>query len=222
MPSQTRSSSQIRSSAAKKIQRRFKTKKRQKQELSSAMRRIQRSYRGFKSRKNIKRMKDNMSTDNCSWCLEPMNHLTQKVAIALPCFHVLHTECMLKGLSATDGRCPNCMVNVNNISFRRRQARAQPLPPPQQSSVINMTNAQIQSLRPPRQTQRAISGNPSPHLLHLQRRWDAQSRLDRAQQELTDYQISEINDPQRERILNNTLRFATRELADAMRNFTNG
>ena len=195
MPSQTRSSSR----------------------MSSATRRIQRNYRGFKSRKNLKRMKDNMSTDNCSWCLEPMNHLTQQVAIALPCFHVLHKECMLKGLSATDGRCPNCMINVNNISFRRRQARAQPLPPPlpppQQLPVINMTNAQIQ---------RAISGNPSPHLLHLERMWAAQPRLDRAQRELTDYQNSGINDPQRERILNNMVTFATRELEDARRPFTNG
>jgi len=198
MPSQTRSSSR----------------------MSSATRRIQRSYRGFKSRKNLKRMKDNMLTGDCSVCLYPINHLTKKVAITLPCFHIFHRDCILNGLTSTDGRCPNCMRNVNNISFRRRQARAQPpplppppLPPPQQLPVINMTNAQ---------RQRAISGNPSPHLLHLQRRWAAQHQLDTAQRELTDYQNSGINDPQRERILNNRLRFATRELEDAMRNFTNG
>jgi hypothetical protein len=189
--------------------------------MSSATRRIQRSYRGFKSRKNIKRMKDNMSTDNCSWCLEPMNHLTQKVAIALPCFHVLHAECMLKGLSATDGRCPNCMKNVNNISFRRRQARAQPLPPPlpppQQLPVINMTYAQ---------TQRAISGNPNPHALHLQRQWNAQRQLTEAQQALAAYQSLGINDPQRnprrEQFLINEVRFATTQFDRAMRPFTNG
>jgi len=81
-----------------------------------------------------------MSTDNCSVCLYPINHLTQKVAITLPCFHIFHTKCILPGLTSTDGRCPNCMVDVTNISFRRRQTTEQPPSPSpsQQSPEINI------------------------------------------------------------------------------------
>jgi hypothetical protein len=54
MPSQTRSSSRLRSSAAKKIQARFKSRKIQRQR-SSATRKIQSIFRGNKIRKSIKK-----------------------------------------------------------------------------------------------------------------------------------------------------------------------
>jgi len=57
MPSQTRSSSRLRSSAAKKIQARFKSRKRKIQrQRSSATRKIQSLFRGNKIRKSIKKI----------------------------------------------------------------------------------------------------------------------------------------------------------------------
>jgi hypothetical protein len=57
MPSQTRSSSRIRSSAAKKIQARFRSRKRKIQrQRSSATRKIQSIFRGNKIRKSLKKL----------------------------------------------------------------------------------------------------------------------------------------------------------------------
>lgn len=56
MPSQTRRSSRLRSSAAKKIQARFRSRKRKIQrQRSSATRKIQSLFRSNKIRKSIKK-----------------------------------------------------------------------------------------------------------------------------------------------------------------------
>jgi hypothetical protein len=112
MPSQRRSSSRLRSSAAKKIQKRFKSKKRLR---SKASRKIQTNYRGFKTRKVINREKNTILTINdCPICLEP---LTRDVRIALPCGHRFHKECIRRSLTSTGGRCPKCRAVVTNIPY---------------------------------------------------------------------------------------------------------
>ena len=122
MLSQTRNSSRIRSSAAKKIQTRFKTRKRQRQR-SKASRKIQASVRGKQTRKVINRGKN---TD-CSICFEP---LTRDVRIALPCGHRFHKDCIRQSLTSTQGKCPNCRTVVTNIpypSVEEQERQIQPL-----------------------------------------------------------------------------------------------
>jgi hypothetical protein len=127
MPSQTRSSSRLRSSAAKKIQKRFRGKKTRKQvnKLKSS-RKIQARVRGKQTRKVINREKNTSTTVNdCPICLEPM---TNNVRIALPCGHRFHADCIRQSLTSTRGRCPNCRTDVTNIpypSIQQIQAQAQ-------------------------------------------------------------------------------------------------
>jgi hypothetical protein len=116
MPSKTRSSSRLRSSAAKKIQKRIRGKQTRKQVTKlRASRKIQTNYRGFKTRKVMNRVKSNMLTNNdCSICLEP---LTQNVATALPCGHRFHKDCIRRSLTSTGGRCPECRAVITNIPY---------------------------------------------------------------------------------------------------------
>jgi hypothetical protein len=120
MPSQRRSLSRLRSSAAKKIQKQFRTKKRQKQrQRSSATRKIQTRARakiqGNKTRKLINRVKTIMQTDNtCPICFEPM---TEKVATLLPCGHRFHTKCIKDSMPSTRGECPLCRTGIVNIPY---------------------------------------------------------------------------------------------------------
>jgi hypothetical protein len=116
MPSKRRSSSRLRSSAVKKIQKRVRGKQTRKQVTKlRASRKIQTNYRGFKTRKVMKRVKSNMLTDNnCSICLEP---LTQNVATALPCGHRFHKDCIVNWLSRSQGKCPNCKQRITNIPY---------------------------------------------------------------------------------------------------------
>jgi hypothetical protein len=120
MPSQRRSSSRLRSSAAKKIQKHFRSRKRQKQrQRSSATRKIQTRARakiqGNKTRKLINRVKTIMQTDNtCPICFEPM---TEKVATLLPCGHRFHTKCIKDSMPSTRGECPLCRTGIVNIPY---------------------------------------------------------------------------------------------------------
>jgi len=131
MPSQRRSSSRLRSSAAKKIQKRFKSRKRLR---SKASRKIQSRVRGKQTRKVMKRVITNMLTDNnCSICLEP---LTENVATALPCGHRFHKDCIVNWLVRSQGKCPNCKQRITNIPYssneeQERQIQPPPPPPPQ-------------------------------------------------------------------------------------------
>ena len=118
MPSKTRSSSRLRSSAAKKIQKHFKSRKRQRQR-SSATRKIQTRARakiqGNKTRKLIARVKTIMQTDNnCPICFEPM---TENVATLLPCGHRFHTKCIKDSMPSTRGECPLCRTGIVNIPY---------------------------------------------------------------------------------------------------------
>ena len=129
MPSQTRRSSRIRSSAARKIQKRFQTRKRQKQrQRSKASRKIQSRFRakiqGKKTRILINRVKTNIPFDNCSVCLEPMTS-TEKIATLLPCGHRFHTKCIKDSLPTTRGECPNCRAVVSNIPYQVNTRRTQ-------------------------------------------------------------------------------------------------
>jgi hypothetical protein len=112
MPSQTRRSSRLRSSAARKIQKQFRSRKRQR---SKASRKIQSKVRGRQTRKVINREK-NTSTivHDCPICLEPM---TKDVRIALPCGHRFHEDCIRRSLTSTGGRCPKCRAVVTNIPY---------------------------------------------------------------------------------------------------------
>jgi hypothetical protein len=125
MPSQRRSSSRLRSYAAKKIQKRFKSKKRLR---SKASRKIQSRVRGKQTRKVINREKNTVLTINdCPICLEP---LTRDVRIALPCGHRFHEECIRRSLTSTCGRCPKCRAVVTNIPYistQESQRQIQPL-----------------------------------------------------------------------------------------------
>jgi hypothetical protein len=126
MPSQRRSSSRLRSSAAKKIQKRIRGTQTRKQVTKlketklketklKASRKIQTNYRGFKTRKVINREKNTVLTINdCPICLEP---LTTDVRIALPCGHRFHKDCIIQSLTTTGGRCPKCRTYVTNIPY---------------------------------------------------------------------------------------------------------
>jgi hypothetical protein len=112
MPSQRRSSSRLRSSAAKKIQARFRSKKRLR---SKASRKIQSRVRGKQTRKVMKRVKTTMATDNnCSICFEPM---IENVATALPCGHRFHKSCIQNWLSRSQGKCSLCRSVITNIPY---------------------------------------------------------------------------------------------------------
>jgi hypothetical protein len=141
MPSQRRSSSRLRSSAAKKIQKRFKSRKRLR---SKATRKIQTNYRGFKSRKVMKRVKSNMLTDNnCSICLEPMSN---NVATALPCGHRFHKDCIVNWLVRSQGKCPNCKQRITNIPYISIERQIQPLfqiQPQSQSQLLDLEPLQL-------------------------------------------------------------------------------
>jgi len=114
MPSQTQRirSSRLRSYAARKIQKQFRSRKRQR---SKASRKIQSRVRGKQTRKVINREKNTSTTVNdCPICLEPM---TTDVRIALPCGHRYHTACIQQALTSTRGKCPKCKTGVVNIPY---------------------------------------------------------------------------------------------------------
>jgi hypothetical protein len=112
MPSQTRRSSRLRSSAARKIQKQFRSRKRKR---SKASRKIQSKVRGKQTRKVINREKNTRTTvHDCSICFEP---LTKDVRIALPCGHRFHKDCIRRSLASTNGTCPNCRTVVTNIPY---------------------------------------------------------------------------------------------------------
>jgi hypothetical protein len=114
MPSQTqrRGSSRLRSSAARKIQGKFRSRKRQR---SKASRKIQSRVRGKQTRKVINREKNTSTTvHDCPICFEPM---TNDVRIALPCGHRFHDDCIRRSLTSTSGRCPKCRTVVTNIPY---------------------------------------------------------------------------------------------------------
>jgi hypothetical protein len=116
MPSKTRTSSRLRSSAVKKIQKRIRGKQTRKQVTKlKASRKIQSRVRGKQTRKVINREKNTSTTINdCSICFEP---LTTDVRIALPCGHRFHKDCIRRSLTSTGGRCPNCRTVVTNIPY---------------------------------------------------------------------------------------------------------
>ena len=112
MPSQTRRTSRLRSSAAKKIQKRFRSRKRKR---SKASRKIQSRVRGKLTRKVVNREKNTtLTVHNCPICFEPM---TEDVRIALPCGHRFHKDCIIQSLTSTRGKCPMCRTTVTNIPY---------------------------------------------------------------------------------------------------------
>jgi hypothetical protein len=136
MPSKRRSSSRLRSSAVKKIQKRFRGKQTRKHVTKlKASRKIQTNYRGFKTRKVMKRVKSNMLTNNdCSICLEP---LTQNAATALPCGHRFHKDCIVNWLSRSQGKCPNCKQRITNIPYISTvEPELEPEPEPEYEPLI--------------------------------------------------------------------------------------
>jgi hypothetical protein len=136
MPSKTRSSSRLRSSAAKKIQKRIRGKQTRKHVTKlKASRKIQTNYRGFKTRKVMKRVKSNMQTNNdCSICLEP---LTINVATALPCGHRFHKDCIVNWLVRSQGKCPNCKQRITNIPYISTvEPEEEPEPEPEYEPLI--------------------------------------------------------------------------------------
>jgi hypothetical protein len=116
MPSKTRSSSRLRSSAAKKIQKRIRGKQTRKQiNKLRASRKIQSRVRGRQTRKVINREKNTSTTVNdCPICFEP---LTEHVRIALPCGHRFHADCIRRSLTSTRGTCPKCRTVITNINY---------------------------------------------------------------------------------------------------------
>ena len=144
MPSQTqrRGSSRLRSSAAKKIQKRYRSIK-IKRQRSKASRKIQSKVRGKQTRKVINREKNTSTTvHDCPICFEP---LTNDARIALPCGHRFHEDCIRQSLTSTSGRCPKCRTVVTNIrypSIQQIQAQAQ---------------AQVEALNPRQQIEQLLT-----------------------------------------------------------------
>jgi len=219
------------------------TRRRSSSVVRSAATQIQKRVRGKQTRKrhsrSIEQIYRNLEIANqCSICLESM--LNNGSITKLACTHRFHTECLKTMAHRGLTRCPMCRTPMTNTERQllRSPRQTQRAITPQQVQQIRQQIQQVeQRQRMQEEAQRqlltsqnqfnqpvraiAMSGNPSPYLLHLQRRWDAQSRLNTAQQELADYQSSGINDTERERILNNRLRFANMELRQSMGNFTN-
>jgi hypothetical protein len=135
MPSQRRSSSRLRSSAAKKIQKRVRGKQTRKQVTKlKASRKIQSRVRGKQTRKVIHRVKSNMLTNNdCSICLEP---LTENVATALPCGHRFHKDCIVNWLSRSQRKCPNCKQRITNIPYISIEEELEQEPEPEYEPLI--------------------------------------------------------------------------------------
>lgn len=164
MPSKRRSSSRLRSSAAKKIQTRFRSRKiKIQRQRSKASRKIQSIARakiqGKKTRKLVSRIKTTMLTDNnCPVCLEAMTS-TEKVATLLPCGHRFHTKCIKDSLPTTRGECPLCRTGVVNIPYvqpgranrtfgniplSQQQPQQEPLP---QSLILDLTQRRQYTLQ---------------------------------------------------------------------------
>jgi len=181
MPSQRRSSSRLRSSAAKKIQARFRSRKRKIQrqrQRSSATRKIQTRARakiqGKKTRTLINRVKTNILIDNdCAICLEPM---IDNVATALPCGHRFHTACIQQALTSTRGKCPKCRTGVVNIPYvqpgRANRtfgnvplSQQQPQAPPAPPAILDPTQRRqyiVQRLQQIEMLQQRIAELPDP------------------------------------------------------------
>ena len=149
MPSQTRRLSSRERSAAKKIQKRFRSKQTRKQVAS---RKIQTRVRGKQTRKVINREKNTSTTiKDCPICFEP---LTTDVRIALPCGHRFHKDCIIQSLTSTRGRCPNCRTDVTNIpypSIQQIQAQVQA-----QAQAQTQAQAQAQAILDPTQRRQYI------------------------------------------------------------------
>ena len=135
MPSKRRSSSRLRSSAVKKIQKRIRGKQTRKQvNKLKASRKIQSRVRGKQTRKVMKRVKTNMLTDNtCSICLESM---INNVATALPCGHRFHKDCIVNWLVRSQGKCPNCKQRITNIPYISIEEELEPEPEPEYEPLI--------------------------------------------------------------------------------------
>jgi hypothetical protein len=158
MPSQTRRSSRLRSSAAKKIQKRFRSRKRKRQR-SKASRKIQSRVRGKQTRKVINREKNTSTTVNdCPICLEPMTRDTD-VRIALPCGHRFHEECIKRSLTSTSGRCPKCRAVVTNIPYISIERQIQPQPPVPPAILDPARRRQLLDLEPLQLIQHLIVRN---------------------------------------------------------------
>ena len=158
MPSQRRSSSRLRSSAAKKIQKRIRgTQTRKQVNKLRASRKIQTNYRGFKTRKVINREKNTVLTINdCPICLEP---LTRDVRIALPCGHRFHVECIRRSLTSTRGTCPKCRTVVTNIPYISIERQIQPQPPVPPAILDPARRRQLLDLEPLQLIQHLIVRN---------------------------------------------------------------
>ena len=135
MPSKRRSSSRLRSSAVKKIQKRIRGKQTRKQVTKlRASRKIQSRVRGKQTRKVMKRVKSNMLTNNdCSICLEL---LTENVATALPCGHRFHKDCIVNWLVRSQGKCPNCKQRITNIPYISIEEELEQEPEPEYEPLI--------------------------------------------------------------------------------------
>jgi hypothetical protein len=175
MPSQRRSSSRLRSSAAKKIQKHFRSRKRLR---SKASRKIQSRARakiqGNKTRKLINRVKTIMQTDNtCPICFEPM---TEKVATLLPCGHRFHTKCIKDSMPSTRGECPLCRTGIVNIPYvqpgRANRtfgnvplSQQQPQAPPAPPAILDPTQRRqyiLQRLREIEMLEQRLAQLPDP------------------------------------------------------------
>jgi hypothetical protein len=158
MPSQRRSSSRLRSSAVKKIQKRVRGKQTRKQVTKlRASRKIQSRVRGKQTRKVMKRVKTNMLTDNnCSICLEP---LTENVATALPCGHRFHKGCIVNWLVRSQGKCPNCKQRITNIPYISNERQIQPQPPVPPAILDPARRRQLLDLEPLQLIQHLIVRN---------------------------------------------------------------
>jgi hypothetical protein len=139
MLSQTRNSSRLRSSAAKKIQKRFRGKQTRKEVATrkKASRKIQARVREKQTRKKL-------INNSCPICLEPMIH---NIRITSPCNHKFHSYCIRRSLTATQGTCPLCRTVVTNIPYYPRSElvrRIQPLIQIQpQSQLLDLEPLQL-------------------------------------------------------------------------------
>ena len=62
--------------------------------------------------------------------------MTEDVRIALPCGHRFHKDCIIRSLTSTGGRCPNCRTDVTNISYPSIEEELEQEPEPEYEPLI--------------------------------------------------------------------------------------
>ena len=85
-----------------------------------ATQKIQSHFRGSRSRRAVKFIKETINDNECSLCLEPMTK--KNITIASPCGHIFHTKC-IKDALRHNKKCPLCRKVITNVPLNITETR---------------------------------------------------------------------------------------------------